>query len=252
MNWFKVWTGILNSTLVQEVGAAGVGTWTLILSLAANEVTPGSFKFKNVQHLARIFNMDPEILENHLKIFETTGRIKIRPSGAEFFCKVCKWQRYQRDIRKKVDGHNQQRNGKVDGQNQHKRREEEKREDEIRGEKKEEIQERETSPCKKRFFELLKNIPSYPFHPEEDANIFDLFETKIDILTETEKKITWWQQNPEALLSKKKSLRQQLVEFFLEEVDFQTTRKTREIPKTPGDRRWLREQREKEKKQNGL
>jgi hypothetical protein len=224
VKWFKVWCAILSSTLVEEAGAAGVGTWTLILSLAANDKTPGKFRFKSINHLARIFNMEPQILEQHLKIFEKTKRIKIKRFEDEIVLRVLKWQEYQQNPKDRVDTHNQQKNKKVDTQN-HPRGEENREERKEREEeKREESREEKNNPLKEQFFSLLKSFPSYPFQEEEDNSLFDHLKDKIDILEQTKRKIDWWRQNPEASKSKKKSPRQQLIEFFLEELEFQNQR----------------------------
>ena len=104
---------MISSTLVEEVGVAGVGTFILILILAGNDRTPGSFRYKDTTHLARLFNMEPENLEKYLKVFEKTRRIKIKPLKDEFILTVIKWLKYQQDPKAKVGTQNQQKNVKV-------------------------------------------------------------------------------------------------------------------------------------------
>jgi hypothetical protein len=114
MKWIKLHTDIITSTIVEEVGASGVGTWSLILSMAGRHEPPGRFKYRDPAHLARLFNMPVEQLEAHLKIFVETSRIKIRKIKEGFLLFVVNWGKYQADIMGKVDVQKSEKKAKVD------------------------------------------------------------------------------------------------------------------------------------------
>jgi hypothetical protein len=227
MKWIKLWTSIITSTLVQEAGISGVGSWALILILAGNDKTPGKFRFKDVDHLARIMNSDSKILSQHLKIFENAQRIKIKNLNGEFSLSVLKWHKYQQDMYGKVDGHNPSKNRKVDTQSPPGGEERRGQERRIKGKEEREereIKEGETSISKQHFFSLLKSFPSYPFQEKEDSDLFEFFSKKypkVDIVIQTKKKIEWWLENPQAAHSSKKNQREQLIEWLLGEAEYQ-------------------------------
>lgn len=82
---------------------------------------------------------------------------------------------------------------------------------------------RPVSPAKRSFFELLKTVQNYPFDEVADGQIYDLFQVRyptIDFIHETEKKIEFWRR--EGGLKKSASARTQLVNFFEQEVAYQT------------------------------
>lgn len=74
---------------------------------------------------------------------------------------------------------------------------------------------------KEQFLLMLKSCKEYPFNEEKDSLLFDITIKElpnIKILEQTDKKILWWKNHPEAL---KANPRKQLWEWFEGEFEFQ-------------------------------
>lgn len=75
---------------------------------------------------------------------------------------------------------------------------------------------------KDQFLSMLKVCRDYPFDEAKDALLFDITVTecpKISIIKQTEKKIAWWRNHPDALRA---NPREQLQKWFKEETEFQS------------------------------
>jgi len=74
---------------------------------------------------------------------------------------------------------------------------------------------------KDKFLSMLKNCKDYPFDEAKDSLLFDFTVTEypnINIIKQTEKKLAWWKEHPEAL---KANPRDKLQNWFKEEAEFQ-------------------------------
>jgi hypothetical protein len=230
MQWFKIhaqrW--FLGSTRF-ELSPEQRSVWIDTLARASLNDPPGEFSYYSLDQLAVQFQVPIELLKISLKRFIKVQKIK--HNGKEKFIKISNWAKYQSEYERQKP----YRKGKSPQEShcnkvtpkvvtklplEERRGEEEKIREEVEGEERE-IKEGEISTSKLQFFKLLRSFPSYPFQEEEDSSVFDHLKGRIDIIKQTKRKILWWQKNPQALLSKKKSPRQQLIEFFLEEVEFQ-------------------------------
>ena len=235
MQWFKIhaqrW--FLGSTRF-ELSLEQRSVWIDVLARASLNDPPGEFCYYSLEQLAIQFQVPLELLKIALKRFIEVE--KIAHNEKKKFIKILNWTKYQSEYERQKP----YRKGKFPQEGAcnkvtpkvvtefplEKNREEgekNRREDE---EEEREMQEGEgkTSNFKHTFFKLLKSFPSYPFQEGEDGQIFDLYNERIDVIEQTQKKIQWWRENPNSLKSSKKKLRQQLISFFCDKVDFQNQR----------------------------
>jgi len=100
---------------------------------------------------------------------------------------------------------------------------------------------------KDQFLSMLKDCKGYPFDEVQDALLFDIAvkeSPKINILRQTEKKIAWWKDHPDAL---KANPREKLQKWFEDESEFQDRggpQKVGEIMKEledPDHRNWAKQ-----------
>jgi hypothetical protein len=221
--------------------------WTDILARAGitNVDEPGKIHFVSDEHLAEQLQVPLELLQRTLEKCKKSKKIKIIGKKSEniFVLSVIKWEKYQhiwmhqksyrtrekakREKQKKAylagtKKHNADITGyvaladRIGGD----RIGTDIRKDDRIGE------DTNTDPSNPRniFLSMLQDLSNslpYPFSEVEDRQIYDAFAHKIDVLAQLEKKIKFWTENPLALKSKKKAPRQQLVEWFLDEVEFQ-------------------------------
>ena len=108
---------------------------------------------------------------------------------------------------------------------------------------------------KSQFLSMLKACRGYPFDEVKDALLFDITVTecpKINIIKQTEKKIAWWKDRPDAL---KANPREQFQKWFKEESEFQDREGPQKIGeimkeiKDPDRRNWIKKLVEDTKKQ---
>jgi len=108
---------------------------------------------------------------------------------------------------------------------------------------------------KDQFLSMLKACRGYPFDEVKDALLFDITVTecpKINIIKQTEKKIAWWKDRPDAL---KANPREQFQNWFKEESEFQDREGPQKIGeimkeiKDPDRRNWIKKVVENTKKQ---
>lgn len=220
--YVRIWENLIGSTLVQETDMDCRGFFLHCIALAMKGKPPGTFKFKDAAHLARIFNTPIENVERNLQILQQTCRIKIRKIKEGFLGKIVNWHKYQGEHPGIVAGHKSKKVGIVAGPN---RIGEEK--------KKEKEKEKETShplsntqSLKDQFLQTLKDFSEelpYPFNETADGKLFDLCLSQfraVDPIKQLELKISWWKSNPSALNSKGKSPRTQLIEYFEKEARY--------------------------------
>jgi hypothetical protein len=230
MKWIKSYTSELDSTLLQEASAETFRVFYLLRLLAGREDRGGKIKYLDNQHLARLVNTKPEIIEKSLNYLQKTFRIKTHRFSEGWILKIVKWNIYQGVTETKPESRNRRNPGKrkavFDG------RGEERRGEEIRGDKIREEKSGESPPStqKTEFFNLLRSLsgPSYPFQETEDGQVFDLFTAKypkVNIIEQTKRKVEYWRENPSALRAHKKGPRTQLVDWLLSEVEYQDGRK---------------------------
>jgi len=112
---------------------------------------------------------------------------------------------------------------------------------------------------KDEFMSKLKNYPGYPFNEFQDSILFDSVATEyhgINILKQLDKKISWWNEHPDAL-KPKANPRKKLEEWFKAEYEFQKMggpQKIGEIMKEiidPDHRNFLKRFIQKEPKDEG-
>ncbi len=105
------------------------------------------------------------------------------------------------------------------------------------------------------FLSILRDCKGYPFDEVKDALLFDITVTecpKINIIKQTEKKIAWWKDRPDAL---KANPREQFQKWFKEESEFQNREGPQKIGeimkeiKDPDRRNWMKKLVENPKKQ---
>ena len=108
---------------------------------------------------------------------------------------------------------------------------------------------------KSQFLSMLKACRGYPFDEVKDALLFDITVTecpKINIIKQTEKKIAWWKDRPDAL---KANPREQFQKWFKEESEFQNRKGPQKIGKIMNEvkdqdqRNWIKKLVENTKKQ---
>lgn len=99
---------------------------------------------------------------------------------------------------------------------------------------------------KDQFLSILRDCKDYPFDEAKDSLLFDITVTEfpdINILKQTQKKLSWWKDHPDAL---KANPREQLQKWFEEESEFQERggpQKVGEIMKEledPDHRNWAK------------
>jgi hypothetical protein len=228
MKWFKIYPQkwLLGSTR-WELSLEERALFIDFLSLASLNDPPGEFSFFSLSQLADQCRAPQKVVENAIEHFVLSQKIEYFPKKNKI--RITNWKKYQSEYeRQKPYRPREKASNKVTPKVVTKllleREGEGEGEIEIEGEEKEkerEIKEGEPSNSKKQFFSILKSFPSYPFQEDQDGQVFDHLAKKIDIAGQTRKKIAWWKENPKAIHSKKKPMRQQLIEFFLEEVEFQ-------------------------------
>jgi len=107
---------------------------------------------------------------------------------------------------------------------------------------------------KDQFLSILKACRGYPFDEVKDALLFDITATEcpnINIIRQTEKKITWLKDHPDAL---KANPRNQLQQWFKEESEFQNRKGPQKIGKIMNEikdqdqRNWIKKLVENKKK----
>jgi hypothetical protein len=81
----------------------------------------------------------------------------------------------------------------------------------------------EKNTIQSQYLSRLRDLPGYPFVEYLDNGLFLFVEDMypgIDILSELEKKIAWWEDNPDAL-REEVGPRQQLAKWFEKEYEYQ-------------------------------
>ncbi|NOR53121.1 MAG: hypothetical protein GQ536_03420 [Candidatus Aminicenantes bacterium] len=100
---------------------------------------------------------------------------------------------------------------------------------------------------KEQFLAMLKQCEGYPFDEHRDSVLFDITVTecpRINVIKQTEKKIVWWSEHPDAIRA---DPRKQLTDWFYEEFKFQKTgepQRIGEIAKEIADkdhRNWVKQ-----------
>lgn len=77
---------------------------------------------------------------------------------------------------------------------------------------------------KKKFLFMLRECPGYPFNEYEDGALFHYIYEEyphVDLVSELDKKISWWKKHPKALAAGGKFHRAQLDDWFQLENNYQ-------------------------------
>ncbi|TET67930.1 MAG: hypothetical protein E3J56_12060 [Candidatus Aminicenantes bacterium] len=99
---------------------------------------------------------------------------------------------------------------------------------------------------KEQFLTILRECNGYPFNEVKDSLFFDIAVIEcpgIDYVKQTIKKVSWWQEHPDAL---KAHPRRQLQDWFKEEYEFQQRNGPQQLGKImkevedPDHRRWIK------------
>jgi len=112
MKWIKGHTSELDSTLYQEADIEIRYVFYALRLIAGREDRGGKIKYLNNEHLARLINTNPEIIEKSLNYLQKTFRIKIHRFSEGYMLKIVKWNIYQGDTRKKEESRNPQKDEK--------------------------------------------------------------------------------------------------------------------------------------------
>jgi len=248
--------------------------WIDVLAAASLNEPPGQIDYFSFEQLSSQFNIELELLERALEKFESYKKIKHNRKKRRI--KIINWKKYQSEYQRQLPYRQQvskkSRLANMEVENSNKvtgRLEGEERRLEV--EEKQRIEEIATSnnsptifltssplpsiskslnerkTIKEEFLALLKELRCYPFSESEDSLLFDITvkeHPKINILEQTNKKITWWKDHPDAL---KANPRNQLLDWFKEEAKFIKRRGPQKIgdimPEidNPDHRNWLRQ-----------
>jgi hypothetical protein len=245
--WFKVYGQKWFSGSTRfELEPDERGCWIDILAKASINDPPGEFEYFNLEQLAHQFNVKLDLLIRTLDKSEKFGKIRHLRKKRKII--VLNWKKYQSEYERQrpyrqqltdVKKTDKSCNQITTGLHVEERRGEEKREEREREKIKKYKKKKEnegtspdplTSPLpsspkegktvKEEFFELLRGCKGYPFDEAKDSLIFEVIvqdSPHIDIPKQTQRKISWWRDNPGAL---KADPRRQLQDFCAKEEKF--------------------------------
>ncbi len=225
-----------------EMGHDSRGLLTDFLCLAA--MNGGEFEIYDRGQTARQLNCDLELLNRTLEICLKTKKLRkkyLKREKKEVFS-FTKWEQFQPSyLWKRPDKMVPQTRGTNDGENDASlgdiRKGKEKKVkiskvEERRGEQNEADEEANApidNPHKANFLSILIQFSKdygYPYDPSADCQIYEYCceaFPNTNLIKELEKKIEYWKENPGALNSEGKGPREQLVEFFGQEEQFQAS-----------------------------
>lgn len=256
MKWFKIFGDkwFMGSTR-WELSVEQRSVWVDLLARASINEPPGRIDYFSLEQLAHQFNISLGLLQSTLNKCEEHKKIKHDRKKKRII--ILNWKKYQseyerqRPYRQQVRG--QSKMTKNDDKSSNKVTPKEEGEGEEKEEEKEEIElEKEErrgdrlppqsnlnvspllsasnhSPSEKNktvkdmFLSMLMECVGYPFDEIQDSMLFDITVKEnpdINILNQTEKKINWWKEHPEAL-KPKANPRKKLFEWFCSEQGFQ-------------------------------
>jgi len=207
-------------------------------SWESTDSPPGVIYFLDFENLSKRLNINPEVLESTVKKLEKIkeARMKIQKDGRHEL-KFINWDKKQHPFLSQKNYRERKRRdfqaGKIiTGDNQiitddNQIQDKEKDKDKIIGILKKEDGKGDDYPSDPRdqFLYELKEVEGYPFDEYLDGQIYDYCINTWPIVKpgrELEKKTKYWKENPGALTSKGKGPREQLVEFFKKEAEYQT------------------------------
>lgn len=254
MKWFRIWgeKWLLGSTR-WELTIEQRAIWQDLLAKASISEKPGQIDYFLLEQLAQQFNVPLDLLESTIKRCGEVRKIKHFPKKRRI--KILNWKKYQSEYERQKpyrQQHSSQSKVTKNGDNfsnkvtlrkegEEKRKEIEKKENREDKKKEESLstnKESINSPLpstsksfseggitkKEQFLSLLRTCKGYPFDEGKDSLLFDIILKDcpgINIVKQTEKKISWWEEHPDALKEKTKSPRKQLEEWFRDECAFQ-------------------------------
>ena len=228
MKWIKGHTSELDSTLYQEADIEIRYVFYALRLLAGRENKAGKIKYLNNDHLARLINTTPEIIEKSLKFLEKTKRIKIKKIAEGYILKISKWHIYQGDTRSKTESQNQQKPEETESQMQAQSRVDKSREDKN-ATKSEEDAEAATFDTRFEFLKRLRILEEDFNIKHDDSKNRELFEyiltnhRGLDPIRELDSIIAMWKKNPGELrirLAAGKSIQDQLYALFKKAAEY--------------------------------
>jgi len=103
MDWIKLWTKMLSSTVSYEMDIGGFGFFTKLLLLAGRDsFDKGEIKYSDHSHLAQMINCKAEECERYIKKLKATNRIGLRKIEREgYVIRIINWPKYQASHYKK-------------------------------------------------------------------------------------------------------------------------------------------------------
>jgi len=253
MKWFKIWgeKWFMGSTRWEFTIEQRAIFIDLVARASIND-PPGQIDYYSLEQLSQQFNIPLELLESTIKRCIEVKKIKFFQKKRKIT--IANWKKYQSEYdRQKVyrkQDKCQSKVKKIDDKSCNKvtlRKEEEGEEKRLEIEEKESkedgkiieslspnknssnsllhsnsnyFSEREIT-IKDQFLAMLRDYKGYPFDEAKDSLLFDIAVKDypdINILKQTEKKIAWWQNHPDAL---KANPREKIQKWFKEEYEFQ-------------------------------
>ena len=103
MDWIKLWTKMLSSTVSYEMDIGGFGFFTKLLLLAGRDsFDKGEIKYSDHSHLAQMINCKADDCERYIKKLKATNRISMRKIEREgYLIRIINWPKYQASHYKK-------------------------------------------------------------------------------------------------------------------------------------------------------
>ena len=103
MDWIKLWTKMLSSTVSYEMDIGGFGFFAKLLLLAGRDsFDKGEIKYSDHSHLAQMINCKAEECERYIKKLKATNRISVRKIEREgYVIRIINWPKYQASHHKK-------------------------------------------------------------------------------------------------------------------------------------------------------